>query len=74
MKGRVQAWAWKAQGGFSISEQVLPAWGVKDGNCSALPEREGVQEGVQADKIENKMKHYLPMLKGMSSTKKLDEE
>lgn len=31
----------------------------------------GVQEG---DKMENKMKHYVPMLKGMSITKKMDEE
>lgn len=29
---------------------------------------EGVQEGAQADKIENKMKHYVPVMKGMSST------
>lgn len=57
VKGRVKARAWKAQGSFSISEQVT--WGVKDGKCSILPEGEGVQERAQADKIENKMKHFV---------------
>lgn len=73
MKGKVKAWAQKAQG-FSISEQIPLALGVKDSKSSTLPEREGVQEGAQADKIENKMKHYVPFLKGVSSAKNIDKE
>lgn len=73
MKGKVKAWAQKAQG-FSISEQIPLAWSVKDSKSSTLPEQEGVQEGAQADKIENKMKHYVPFPKGVSSAKKIDKE
>lgn len=34
----------------------------------------GVREGAQADEMESKMKHYVPVLKGMSSTKKMKSE